>query len=100
MVKTVLRSIIHRANPLGDFTKKIDQDDEVLTVTKLVDSRYRYTTLKIVSITEYYPMLEWIDKNTIGSVDVKIISQTAPSMEILIGFENADDALVFKIKFD
>jgi hypothetical protein len=44
-------------------------------------------------------MLGWIDRNSIGSVDIKIISQGVVSMEVLIGFENSDDALLFRIKF-
>jgi hypothetical protein len=100
MVKTVLRSITHPPNPLGDFTKdkKSDTDEEVLIVPRL-DSRYRYTTSKTLNISEYYTMLGWIDRNSIGSVDIKIISQGVVSMEVLIGFENSDDALLFRIKF-
>ena len=60
----------------------------------------------------YMSMLEWIDKNSNNSVEIKFPNNTnngevwyAPAglrridPSIFIGFENADDATFFKIKY-
>jgi hypothetical protein len=45
-------------------------------------------------------MLEWVNANSNGSVEVKVveITHTFPDT-IYIGFENPDDATFFKIKY-
>lgn len=42
-------------------------------------------------------MLEWVNSNSYGAVDVWF--HDAPVIMIDIAFENIDDALVFKIKY-
>jgi len=45
-----------------------------------------------------YKMWEWLNNNTIGSVDIKL-SNTRKNWFYFVGFENEDDYLVFKIKY-
>jgi len=62
----------------------------------------RYKTIVKVDVhkgIEYVSMMEWIDQNSKGSVDVKSISDGYGTLVLYYGFENSDDALVFKIKY-
>lgn len=58
------------------------------------DRKYK-TVVRVNSRDSYIEMLEWLNLNSIGSVDVKYAS----SDKIDVAFENRDDALIFKIKF-
>lgn len=46
----------------------------------------------------YYDILDWVNKNSTGRVEVKFENSYGYE-KILIAFENERDALVFKIKF-
>lgn len=63
------------------------------------DKKYR-TIVSVKSSPEYMEMLEWVDANSHGSVDVwfnaPVLSDT---IVIDVAFENLDDALIFKIKY-
>jgi hypothetical protein len=43
-------------------------------------------------------MLDWVNKNSHGSVDASF-NDTPDGMVIDLAFENQDDALIFKIKY-
>lgn len=48
----------------------------------------------------YLEMLEWVNKNSAGSVDVKFDIGFGYGVEaVYLGFEDTDDALIFKIKY-
>jgi len=47
---------------------------------------------------DYTEMLGWVNKNSKGSVDIKFDSNSLKSL-LYLGFEELDDALVFKIKY-
>lgn len=46
----------------------------------------------------YTEMLDWVNKNSKGSVDIKFDSDVT-SRVLYLGFEEIDDALIFKIKY-
>jgi hypothetical protein len=57
-----------------------------------------YKTVVTYEINEnYYHLLEWLDRNSIGKVDIKLVQ--TKSMIAFIGFEHSDDALIFKIRY-
>lgn len=59
----------------------------------------RFTDIVSYKYDESYPeILDWVDKNSKGSVDIKI-SEDSESKTILLGFDNMDDSLLFKIRF-
>jgi len=65
------------------------------------DNKFR-TVVKCVYSERYPEILDWLHSNTSGAVDIKLDYALAPDvrpMDIFVGFENVDDALVFKIKF-
>lgn len=58
------------------------------------DRKYK-TIVRVNSRDNYLDMLDWIDSNSKGSVDVKYASHD----KIDVAFENVNDALIFKIKY-
>jgi hypothetical protein len=60
------------------------------------DKKYK-TVVRCKSTPEYMSMLEWVNSNSYGAVDVWF--HDAPVIMIDVAFENIDDALVFKIKY-
>ena len=44
-------------------------------------------------------MIDWINNNSDGSVDIKFAIEDAIDI-VYFGFENEDDALYFKIKYN
>ena len=67
------------------------------------DKKYK-TVIKYKYSLEHHMMLEWIDQNSKGTVDVKITEDsTGPFVKydmIYFAFEDPDDALVFRIKYE
>ena len=57
------------------------------------DKKYK-TIVSCKYYAGYLEMLDWINQHSNKSVDVKFHNDT-----IYIGFENYDDAIVFKIKY-
>ena len=59
----------------------------------------KYTTVVSVRAPfSYLEMLDWVNKNSHGSVDASF-NDTPDGMVIDLAFENQDDALIFKIKY-
>lgn len=59
----------------------------------------RYKEIVRQSYTpNYLDMLDWVNRNSNNSVEVKF-NNTYGHEGIYIGFENADDALLFKIRY-
>ena len=59
----------------------------------------KYKTIVSVNSTwSYLEMIDWVNKNSYGSVDVWF-NDTPDGVIIDVAFENVDDALVFKIKY-
>jgi hypothetical protein len=70
------------------------------------DKKYKII-LQFKRDDRYLDMIEWVDKNSNGSVDMKrnfALDQLGPThlaaiQTIFIGFEKEDDATFFKIKY-
>ena len=59
----------------------------------------KYPTIIKTNYTHnYLEMLDWVNSHSDGSVEVKF-NNAYGSEAIYIGFENADDATYFKIKY-
>jgi hypothetical protein len=61
------------------------------------DKKYK-TIVSVKSSLAYVEMLDWVNKNSHGSVDVWF-NDTPNGVIIDLAFENQDDALIFKIKY-
>lgn len=61
------------------------------------DKKYK-TIVSVKSSLAYLEMLDWVNKNSHGSVDAWF-NDTPTGVIIDIAFENQDDALIFKIKY-
>jgi len=62
------------------------------------DEKFR-TIIKFPYQQEMYlELLYWLHDNTSGSADVKVLSNHG-NVIVFVGFENPEDALVFKIRF-
>lgn len=64
----------------------------------------KYKSIVVYSQSEkYYEITEWLEKNTAGLVSIKLSDELAffgaSNSKMYIAFENSDDALLFKIKF-
>ncbi len=65
----------------------------------MFDPRYKII-IKFKCSPGYTEMLEWVDKNSAGSVDIKFDIGFGSGIDTLyIGFERPDDATFFKIKY-
>ena len=75
------------------FSKKVEEVPEVISDVKF-DKKFR----TIVSVPQEYnnDMIDWINKNSNGNVSLQFSEQDS---KCFIGFENDDDALFFKIRF-
>lgn len=75
------------------FSKKIEVVPEVISDVKF-DGKFK----TIISVSQEYDndMVDWINKNSNGNVSLQFSEQDG---KCFIGFENDDDALFFKIRF-
>jgi len=83
---------------------KKDQIVEDITIDNgyPVEFDSNFKTIVRHDLNEYFPeIVDWIDKNSSGRVSIKCDTKDKKNrLETLyIGFENSDDALVFKIRF-
>ena len=63
------------------------------------DPKYK-VVVRVECSPKYMEMLEWVNKNTAGNVDVKFdIGGLCTVRYVYLGFEDTDDALIFKIKY-
>lgn len=63
------------------------------------DKKYK-TIVNVKSTAAYTEMLDWVDANSHGAVDVWFNAPVLLGNVIIdIAFEDPDDALVFKIKY-
>ena len=63
------------------------------------DPKYK-TVIRCEAGPTYLEMLEWVHKNSSGSVDVKFSIGFGYGVDaVYLGFEDTDDALIFKIKY-
>ena len=63
------------------------------------DRKYKIV-VRVKSTPNYMEMLEWVNSNSHGAVDVWFNAPVlSDNIMIDIAFENSDDALVFKIKY-
>jgi hypothetical protein len=68
--------------------------------TTIPDFDKKYKIIVRCDYTDYfYKQVEWVNSNSNKSVDVKIVGPDYAIRDIYFGFEDPDDALVFKIKF-
>ena len=63
----------------------------------LFDKKYKII-IKYNYGFDYTEMLDWVNKNSKGSVDIKFDSN-ATDHALYLAFEEIDDALIFKIKY-
>jgi len=61
------------------------------------DDRFK-TVIRCKSPLGYLEMLDWVNKNSNGSVQTKFV-EGADEVVFYFGFEDKDDALLFKIKY-
>lgn len=61
------------------------------------DKKYK-VVVSIKSTPYYMEMLDWVNTNSTGSVDVWF-NDTGEGIVIDVAFENTDDAIFFKIKY-
>jgi len=73
------------------------------------DDKFKIILRHQYNVVQYLEILDWIETNSIGSVEIKTIYELDLKKQVTIapgvfkifyiGFEDSDDALVFKIKF-
>lgn len=63
----------------------------------LFDEKYK-TIINCTYDSSYMEKIEWLNLNSKGSVDVKVLTSTPPP-KMFIAFEDESDALIFKIKY-
>lgn len=80
------------------FRKKPSMESLIEEKPKhIFDKKYK-TIVSVNSTWSYLEMIDWVNTNSHGSVDVWF-NDTPDGVIIDIAFENSDDALVFKIKY-
>jgi len=62
------------------------------------DKKYKII-IKHKHTLEYHKMLEWVDNNSNGAVEVKLGGELVIT-DAYFAFEDPDDALVFRIKYE
>lgn len=76
-----------------------DSTEEQVSVSPTVTFDKKYKTIVKCDYSDgYTEMLYWLDENSDKSVDVKF-ENAYGSESIFVGFENSDDALLFRIRF-
>ena len=88
-------SLIQRLGKL--FSTKSDViDTEEIKLEDPLQFEPKYKTVIEFTVDESYTeMLYWLHSNSSGSISIKGRSKS----QVCIGFENPDDAIVFRIKF-
>lgn len=78
------------------FRKKIPLMESLIEEKpeNIFDRKYK-TIVRVNSRDNYLEMVDWVDLNSKGSVEVRYAS----SNKIDVAFENSDDAIIFKIKY-
>lgn len=71
-----------------------DQED---TSMALFDKKFK-TIVKCPYDDSCVEKIEWLNLNTSGLVDIRVLSTNPPPL-MVIGFEDDSDALIFKIKY-
>ena len=95
------------------FKKKVSattEDNTLNFINESFDPKYKIILCKGID-SQYVEMINWVDRNSKNSVDVKVFNakphgdkwvETQPSQDnnmVFLGFENEDDAIYFKIKY-
>lgn len=97
------RNFLRSSKPTPKEPDK-EEDIESFEITPEFDKKYKII-LKFKSTDEYYDMLDWVNKNSNNSVDIKRTWNLNPSSNsvsignIFVAFENEDDATFFRIKY-
>lgn len=86
------------AQLLSMFRKKHSMESLIEEKPKHVFDRKYKTIVSVKSKITYVEMLDWVNKNSNGSVDVWF-NDTPDGVIIDVAFEDPDDALIFKIKY-
>ena len=63
----------------------------------LFDKKYK-TIIHCAYDESYIEKVDWLNLNSKGAVDVKILT-TSPPPKMFIAFEDESDALIFRIKY-
>lgn len=66
------------------------------------DSNFK-VILRVKYTDNYFEKLFWLNNNSIGKVEIKIlreINSKTEDSEFFFGFENPDDAILFRIKYE
>ena len=79
------------------------------TPTQLIEFERGRTVVSCELNDRYIEMIDWVDQNSTGDVSVKLCSSTQKDDKwyadsqgfdrVFFAFENADDALLFRIKY-
>lgn len=70
-------------------------------VKPMFDPKYK-TILEVKCKPDYINMLEWVNRNSSGSVDAKFefgVGTGYGIEKIYLGFEDSGDALIFRIRY-
>jgi hypothetical protein len=79
--------------------KKVVEEKPKEDIRPVFDPKYK-TVIRCECGPMYLEMLEWVNNNSSGSVDAKFEIGFGHGIDVIyLGFENKDDALVFKIKY-
>lgn len=70
---------------------------QTVSPTVCFDSNYT-SVIAMDYVHGYYDILDWVNQNSAGSVDVKFENSYGQE-KIYIAFEREQDALLFKIRF-
>jgi hypothetical protein len=62
------------------------------------DKKYKIV-IKCKFTDEYFKMVDWVNENSQGLVDIRFNAATNEIDTVFVAFEDLDDALVFKIKY-
>ena len=81
---------------------------EMIEIKNCFDKNYKII-LDRPMLHDHVEMIDWINKNSIGKVSIRLYSaykmkqgwviSPVGKSRVFIGFENLDDAIVFKLKY-
>lgn len=90
-----------RLNIIRKLFRKKEVNVNTCSVTRepVFDSKYK-NIIKYPTTKYSYEMLDWINQNSVASVDVKFMFVYGGGhTDVYFGFEDESDALIFKIKY-